>query len=225
MKRTVVVLALTALPLLIGGCATTTPAPAASSKGTVDAATGKSCYQCHRSRVKGPYLHEALASMECTPCHQTQSGDHQQDHTLYEVKDKSANLCWGCHDKPAQAKSVHPVIEAEGCTGCHSPHSAQLKHLLKDEVPDLCLDCHENKLDETKTTYFRDGKVNLHYQHAALSRIPCLTCHEVHASPQDHLLRPKGMYGTVAVTIAYQASDKGGNCTTSCHDQRGYQRK
>jgi predicted CXXCH cytochrome family protein len=226
-KNTVVVLSMAAL-ILGAGSYVRVSAEAAEAKGTVDPATGKSCYQCHRSKVKGPNLHEALASMDCTPCHEVSPGDHQRNRTLYAVKDTSANLCWQCHDKPANAKSVHPAIEEDGCIACHSPHSSQYQHLLYEKVPRLCFGCHGRKMIKEKTstrTGFRDGVENLHYVHAGQNGISCLACHDVHASSQLHLVQPKGNNGKEAVTITYTGTDKGGNCTTSCHDQMGYERK
>lgn len=228
MKRRVMGWPLALLVLVAGGCATV--AGTAPAKGTVDPASGKACYQCHRSKITGENVHSALADMECTPCHQVQPGNHQKDNTLFAVKDKSADLCRQCHDSPADAKSVHPVIEAEGCLGCHAPHTSSLQYLLRNEPPALCFQCHDQKMvlekESAKGTGFRDGQQNLHYLHAGKANaIPCLTCHDVHASAQLHLVRPKWSKGKETGTMTYAASDKGGNCTTSCHDELGYERK
>lgn len=180
--------------------------------------------------MTGNYLHQALAEMECTPCHQPRPGNHQKDRTLFAVQDKSAKLCWQCHDQPQNTQSVHPVIESEGCIACHSPHTARYPQLLKDKMPGLCFDCHDRAMVEVKesarVTDFRDGSQNLHFLHAGAGHgIPCLACHDVHNSSQPHLVRPKGANGKEAVTISYTATGKGGSCTTSCHDQLSYQRK
>ncbi len=95
-------------------------------------------------------------------------------------------------------------------------------------VKQLCFECHERSLvteKETKNNSFRDGVTNLHNIHAGENKIPCLTCHDIHASDQLHLIRKKGMNGKEAVTITYTATDKGGNCTVSCHDATSYERK
>ena len=55
--------------------------------------------------------------------------------------------------------------------------------------------------------------------------LTCLSCHDVHASDQQHLMRAKGTNGKEAVTITYTTTPKGGNCTVSCHDALGYERK
>ena len=190
----------------------------------------KPCYQCHRSKITALYVHEAVAGKECTPCHQVAAGSHQSDKTLFAVKDKSAKLCQECHESQAAPKSVHPVIESDGCIGCHAPHNSPLKRLLRFEVPRLCFECHDRGLVEQKETAkgtgFRDGVQNLHYLHAGEKNgLPCLACHDVHASSQLHLMRTNGSVGKDAVTIVYSATDKGGNCAVSCHDALGYERK
>jgi len=203
---------------------------AAQSQGTIDPVSGKPCYTCHRSKVNAPKIHDALAGNDCSPCHPAVGGDHQKNHELYAVKDKSAKLCWGCHDSVADQKSVHPIISAEGCLGCHAPHNSSLRKLLRAEPPELCFGCHERALvaepKSGKATDFRDGVQNLHYLHAGGENpIPCLVCHDMHASSQEHLIRTKGSNGKEAVTIAYTATEKGGSCTASCHDALSYQRK
>lgn len=202
---------------------------ATESQGTIDPVSGKPCYKCHRSKVAGPKIHDALAGNECTPCHDTTGGDHQKNHNLYAVKDRSAQLCWQCHESVAKQKSVHPIITDEGCLGCHTPHSSSSGNLLRAQVPALCFKCHDNSLvteqNTQSATGFRDGTENLHYLHAGKNAIPCFTCHDVHASSQLHLIRPKGTNGKEAVTITYSATEKGGTCTASCHDTLGYERK
>ena len=203
---------------------------AAESQGTTDPVSGKPCYKCHRSKVNAPKIHEALAGNECVPCHGTTGGDHQKNHQFYAVKDKSAQLCWQCHDSVADQKSVHPIITEEGCLGCHAPHNSSLRKLLRAEPPALCFRCHDRALLEqqqtVKATGFRVGTQNLHSLHAGeKNSIPCLACHDMHASSQLHLIRTKGTNDKEAVTITYTATGKGGNCTASCHDSLGYERK
>jgi len=214
-----------ALVLLFAG----TNCLAAEPLGTIDPVSGKPCYKCHRSKVSAPKIHDALAGNECAPCHKTTGGDHQKNHRIYEVKDRSAKLCWECHESVAGQKSVHPIITDEGCLGCHAPHNSPLGKLLRAEAPTLCFKCHERSLVEEqktqKATAFRDGSENLHYLHAGKNAVPCLACHDMHASSQLHLIRPKGTNGKNAVTMTYVASEKGGNCTVSCHDALGYERK
>jgi predicted CXXCH cytochrome family protein len=200
----------------------------AAETGTVDGISGKPCYKCHASKVTAPFVHSGLASRECTPCHNATGGNHQSNHTLYAVKDKSAKVCYECHDNQSSKKSVHPPIQENDCLGCHAPHAANFKFQLGLPVKELCFECHETSLvteKETQKNGFRDGVSNLHNLHSEKNAIPCLACHDVHASDQLHLIRAKGMNGKEAVTITYTESPKGGNCTVSCHDPLGYERK
>jgi predicted CXXCH cytochrome family protein len=225
MKKMVIAITL----VFLAGLNVHSPVSAAETKGTIDPVSGKPCYKCHRSKVTAPFVHSGLADKECTPCHSVEKGNHQSNHSLFEVKDKSAKVCYECHDNKSKEKSVHPPITEDGCLGCHAPHASNFKYQLGGPVKKLCFNCHELSLiteKETDKNAFRDGTTNLHYLHAGeKNAIPCLSCHDVHASSQLHLMRPKGTNGTEAVTITYTTTPKGGNCTVSCHDALGYERK
>ncbi len=203
---------------------------AAESKGTVDAKSGKLCAKCHRSKVTAPFVHGGLADKECSPCHTVTGGNHQLDHSIYGVKDKSSKICYECHENQSNQKSVHPPIMDNDCLACHAPHVSNFKYQLGMPANQLCFECHEKSLvteKETTKNGFRDGTNNLHYVHAGEkgAAIPCLSCHDAHASSQLHLIRPKGTNGKDEVTITYTTTPKGGNCTVSCHDALGYERK
>jgi len=201
---------------------------AAEITGTIDPVSGKPCYKCHRSKVTAPFVHSGLADKECTPCHSVKPGNHQSDHSLYEVKDKSSKICYECHDNKTKEKSVHPPVAEDGCLACHAPHVSNFKYQLGMPPNQVCFNCHEKSLvseKETENSGYRDGTTNLHFVHAGSNAIPCLACHDVHASSQSHLIRPKGTNGKEAVTITYTTTQKGGNCTVSCHDALGYERK
>jgi len=201
----------------------------AAEIGTVDQVSGKPCYKCHASKVTAPFVHSGLASLECTPCHNTTGGNHQRNHLLYAVREKSSKICYDCHEDKTSQKSVHPPIMENDCLGCHAPHASNFKYQLGLPVKQLCFECHEHSLVTEKETLkngFRDGISNLHNLHAGEKNgIPCLTCHDVHTSTQLHLIRTKGTNGKEAVTITYTTTPKGGNCTVSCHDALGYERK
>lgn len=206
-----------------------TPCVIAAAEGTIDPYSGKPCYRCHPGKVNGPGVHGALKGNLCTPCHKLSNGNHRADHRLSEAKDRTARLCYECHDDQSRQRSVHPPIIDNDCLGCHVPHASTNGNLLKTPLPRLCFACHDRALlNEEKTgqaTGFRDNNRNLHYLHARKSAIPCLACHQVHASSQDHLIGTKGVNGKNLVTLAYQATSTGGNCTSSCHGAADYARK
>lgn len=195
----------------------------------MDPVSGKPCYQCHRSKISGATVHGAVAGKECTPCHPTTGGNHQKSKGLYLPKDKSSKLCYECHEDQTKLKSVHPPIGEGDCLSCHAPHTSANKSLLRFTVPRLCFKCHDpdlvNRKETVKGTDFREGVQNLHFLHAKQNGIACATCHELHASPQSHLIRTKGKHGKEAVAIGYSVTTTGGSCSTSCHDTTGYQRK
>jgi predicted CXXCH cytochrome family protein len=200
----------------------------AAETGTIDAVSGKPCYKCHASKITAPFVHSGLAGRECTPCHGTTGGNHQSNHILYAVKDKSSKICYECHDNQTSKKSVHPPIMENECLSCHAPHASNFKFQLGLPPNELCFECHERSLVSEKITEknsFRDGVNNLHNVHAAKNKIACLSCHDVHASDQLHLIRAKGMNGPELVTITYTTTPKGGNCTVNCHEAMGYERK
>jgi len=201
----------------------------AAAEGTIDLFSGKPCYRCHLSKVSGPGLHSALEENRCTPCHKFSNGNHQANRRFSEVKDRTARLCYECHDDQSHQKSVHPPIIAHECLGCHAPHASPHGNLLKVTLGRLCFECHARTLVNEETTVqatgFRDGNSNLHYLHARKSELPCLTCHQAHASSQEYLLRTTGSSGKNLVTLTYQATATGGSCTSSCHDAAEYVRK
>jgi predicted CXXCH cytochrome family protein len=224
MKMTVVSLTLA----LFVGLTLHSPVSAAETKGTIDPVSGKPCYRCHASKVKAPFVHSGLADKECTPCHSVSKENHQKDPSLNGVKDKSSKICYECHESHLSQKSVHPPIQENDCLGCHAPHGSNYKYQLGMASQKLCFQCHEQSLVTDKDTDkngFRDGTSNLHYTHVTEKSIPCLSCHDAHASSQLHLMRPKGTNGKDAVTITFTTTPKGGNCTVSCHDPLGYERK
>ena len=201
----------------------------AAESGTIDEVSGKPCYKCHASKVTAPFVHSGLSGKECTPCHNATGGNHQSNHALYAVKDKSSKICYECHDNQTTKKSVHPPIMDNDCIGCHAPHASNFKYQLGTTTDKLCFQCHDTTLitdKDTQKNSFRDGTSNLHFLHAGeKNAIPCLACHDIHASTQEHMIRPKGTNGKEAVTITYTTTPKGGNCTVSCHDALGYERK
>jgi predicted CXXCH cytochrome family protein len=205
------------------------PQASAAETGTLDEVSGKPCYKCHASKVTAPFVHSGLSGKECTPCHTATGGNHQSNTALYGVKDKSSKVCYECHENQTSKKSVHPPIMENDCLGCHAPHASNYKYQLGLPVNQLCFNCHDKSLvadKETEKNGFRDGVNNLHNLHAGeKNAIPCLSCHDIHASTQLHMIRPKGTNGKDAVTTTYTTTPKGGNCTTSCHDALGYERK
>ena len=191
------------------------------------------CFSCHNAeKFRGAFPHQPVADGACLDCH--------AHHNAKAPKLlKQADICFSCHDKSlATGKSVHaPVVEGD-CGGCHDVHGGSRAKLLKGNLPQqatlpftkeayaFCFSCHdvkgftEKKIDSA--TGFRDGTSNLHYVHVVGSSYACQNCHDVHAAPQERLIRDKFGKGKEQVTITFKLKESGGSCTTSCHDAMEY---
>jgi predicted CXXCH cytochrome family protein len=91
---------------------------------------------------------------------------------------KMKDLCFNCHDRaPFQKATVHAAIVL-GCTTCHNPHSTDHAHVLKEGIPRLCLNCHEERLTAQKGA-----------PHAVAGNEACSTCHHPHATDSPKLVR------------------------------------
>ncbi len=86
-------------------------------------------------------------------------------------------LCYGCHDRtPFMKKTVHGAVLL-GCTSCHNPHASDHAHLLKEEIPQLCLTCHGERI-----------AAQLGKTHALTGNEVCSTCHNPHATAAPKLV-------------------------------------
>lgn len=96
-----------------------------------------------------------------------------------EKEAEDAAFCATCHQVD-QGKTVHAALQM-GCQTCHEFRGSgeQTQVALKAQVPELCVQCHE---DAGKAMAVR--KV-----HPALQKLGCVGCHSPHASEQPKLLR------------------------------------
>jgi predicted CXXCH cytochrome family protein len=78
-----------------------------------------------------PYIDEA-----CSTCHPNPS-------EMLLTKGDS-NVCLKCHkDIKDQYQFMHGAVTGTACLMCHNPHLSPLAHLLRQEAPGLCTQCHE----------------------------------------------------------------------------------
>jgi predicted CXXCH cytochrome family protein len=147
----------------------------------------EACYACHGDFEKTPegerrFLHEPVASGECTSC-------HDPHYSALPKLRKNAEGCIGCHDPfPAQG-SVHRPVRSRQCTACHDPHAGAAPKQLVRKGNGLCTGCHQG----------------FHFHHrgeavsGAMTVLPpdmprdgrslsCLACHAAHQSPREQLL-------------------------------------
>lgn len=152
------------------------------SSGTLTA----DCGSCHKALAAGRYPHAPVEMKECGICHTLSTGEK-----LVTVEKEIPGLCYECHvEKETLADSAlvqHPV--ASDCLGCHSPHSGDFPHLLKGNVYDLCIDCHDQ--------YRINHPVGKHPMRFVKiegtdKEISCVSCHDPHGSNNHALLKVGG---------------------------------
>ena len=156
--------------------------------GSAALAGEQDCASCHENLATGKNVHPAV-HMGCASCHSAvDAADVPHKITNRNPKGLAAkmkDLCFGCHEKKNfQKTTVHGALML-GCTSCHDPHASDHARVLKEEIPGLCLHCHEEKLG-AKTAQ-ASGHV-----HAKTDR--CSDCHSPHASdtPKLVLTKPQG---------------------------------
>ena len=89
--------------------------------------------------------------------------------------DPGRNPCASCHMRMLKAAHVHGPAGVFECTLCHDTDSAPSKYQPNPASDALCLDCHDDKLDEFRKAPFVHGPVE-----AGM----CLVCHDPHASEE-----------------------------------------
>ncbi|QWV92413.1 cytochrome C [Geomonas oryzisoli] len=155
------------------------PLPKAKSFET--AAKGSAlCAGCHDRIGKKKVVHPPVKEGDCTSCHNPHGGNGR---FLMEADEDQKALCFGCHDAAAFKKQyVHGPVAEGACTACHDPHDSGTKGLLKGDVKELCLKCHDD---------FAKGMKQAARVHAPVKNAPCTSCHDPHASVNPALLKDK----------------------------------
>lgn len=189
----------------------------------------KACLNCHSPHATAN--DNVLISPKkklCLSCH---------NHTLRSEKGTTQNI----GRLLRKAKHIHPPINEYGCTICHNPHASDESHLLSESFPSgnygvatsenfqLCFKCHNSAIIEDKNyagTHFRNGDLNLHYFHINGKKgRSCRTCHDMHASQQEHLISNKVFFGKWEMPVEYKATETGGSCANGCHTAKTYSRE
>jgi len=196
--------------------------------------TGRACLTCHTPHASNVEMQlTALPYDLCVDCHGANDMVDDQGGTLTNLRDLIAT-----------AHMSHGPVENKDCSACHLTHGGDNFRMLQSDYPDkfyagydatnydLCFSCHENDVFEseftTTLTGFRDGDRNLHFIHVNKERRgrTCRACHEVHASPQAHMIRDSVPYGSSGweLKINYTKTDTGGSCAKTCHPTKPYNR-
>jgi DmsE family decaheme c-type cytochrome len=103
------------------------------------------CASCHiseRAAFNRPFTHRlAQNAIECIDCHNPHGGPPPASMQRFAANDLS---CFKCHaDKRGPFPFEHAPVKLESCATCHEPHgSANPRMLIRNNVPQLCLECH-----------------------------------------------------------------------------------
>jgi DmsE family decaheme c-type cytochrome len=183
--------------------------------------TGKSakeidarCLTCH---ADGPQHMNALNSIHaengvsCLSCHSI----HHATTAEFLLTKSQPTLCYGCHlAKKAEFEMPFHHRVNEGlirCTDCHNPHgTAGPKQVRTSSTQNaVCLKCHTDK----------EGPFV--YEHAAVKVEGCTTCHDVHGSPNAHLLKVANV-NMLCLQCHTASSFSGAPGTPSFHNQASF---
>ena len=113
------------------------------------------CISCHsevKSHFNKPFRHKVLeGTMKCSDCHNPHGG-FESKQTKLAVGAETG--CVKCHtDKQGPFVFEHAPMAIEGCSACHTPHgSANPKLLKRQQVRQLCLECHSGITDQLSGT-------------------------------------------------------------------------
>jgi DmsE family decaheme c-type cytochrome len=135
------------------------------------------CYGCHQDVQLTFAMTERHKVPEgvigCLDCHEPHGS---RNHAA--LRDDEDRLCATCHaDVQGPFVFEHAGLLTEGCTRCHEPHGSVNRHLLvRQQVAQLCLECHTSTPRDHVQPAFRD----------------CTRCHvAIHGSNTDpHFLAP-----------------------------------
>lgn len=196
-------------PVSEGGCLICHNSHGSPVKGLLNADEAKICYSCHNKNefADKKTVHKAI-ELSCSSCHSPHKSDKP---TL--LKSEAANLCAKCHDySKSSIKSSHNKIEfsTSDCFSCHEPHSTDKNKLMrkvehKPFADRNCASCHDllvnSKDDEQGSNGLKDdfcfschsdfmSKIEqLKFSHGGDFNKQCITCHDVHASDNNYLLK------------------------------------
>jgi DmsE family decaheme c-type cytochrome len=105
------------------------------------------CATCHLSvwaQFQKPYTHRlAQSAMSCVDCHNPH-GSFRPGMMQFVAANEPG--CFKCHSEVRGPFTFeHAPVRFEGCPTCHEPHgSANPRMLTRQNVRQVCLDCHAN---------------------------------------------------------------------------------
>ena len=129
------------------------------------------------------YTHPQVNGNSCSPCHAINKA--------YKLKARPDELCLTCHEKLIQVQNAHDPADEGECIECHKPHGTSNEHILREPVPLLCFECHDNDEKEYVHDPVEEGEcTECHNPHGsdnlvALIEKPGLLCFECHDGYED----------------------------------------
>ncbi len=195
---------------------------------------GKKCLECHdphSSKYKNILKKDHISV--CLNCHnKSLKSDEDEEPMMNMAKHLKTHKHWH--------KPIKEHEKRGGCAACHNPHGSNHFSILKESYTKkfygnfskkgfICFKCHKvekiKKQFTTKTTNFRDGKVNLHFLHINERKgRTCRACHDEHASKYPKLIRDYTVFGGVKFPLRYIETKNGGSCQPACHKKFSYDR-
>ncbi len=147
------------------------------------------CMTCHnetKAQFSQPFHHRVLeGAMKCSDCHNPHGGFELKQARLNAGADAA---CIKCHaDKQGPFVFEHAPSKVEGCAICHTPHgSSNPKMLKRNNVNQLCLECHSNVALKTGDIE-APGTPTFHNQ-SSVRYQNCTTCHsKIHGSNANNV--------------------------------------
>ncbi len=108
--------------------------------------TVKVSYRVRRGATYRRHLDEA----GCGDC-------HNKDLSVQFPEDIN---CYSCHDRKDESKFVHGPIGGGACSICHDPHGSGRKSLLRAEVREMCVSCHDQESSKKHINAKKNRKCN-----------------------------------------------------------------
>ncbi len=102
------------------------------------------CLQCHLQRKaqlqRSSHMPLREGKLTCTSCH----NPHGSPNPSQLIQTSVNENCYTCHTERRGPFLWEHVPVLDNCTNCHDPHGSVNDRLLKERVPRLCVECHNN---------------------------------------------------------------------------------
>ncbi len=135
------------------------------------------CLSCHiESNSSYMASEHGKAAIDCMTCHTVHG--HTTEKSLLKVNEtKSCSICHSDVISQFELNERHRLQEGiMQCTTCHNPHESSTRERLGGFKHEACFSCHTDKAGPFL------------YEHEASRIEGCSACHDVHGSPNRHML-------------------------------------